>query len=131
MYTRIEGGVGASGASRLVGNDELAMYSSSRRSRKPIERKKWWREVNDRVEKRGMGVEGREARQQEKGGGNRKGIEREEGIRGPFVRLDVGSYLLYRESNKWPRPFFSSSNVVSPPRLSVGRGNSFPLPRCD
>lgn len=43
----------------MVGNDELAMYSSSRR--KPIERKKWWREVNDRVE----------------------GIEREEeGIRG-------------------------------------------------
>lgn len=43
----------------MVGNDELAMYSSSRR--KPIERKKWWRGVNDRVE----------------------GIEREEeGIRG-------------------------------------------------
>ena len=93
-----------------------------------------------RMQKDGKGAGDAQGGREKSEGGNRGvevvvGEERDEeratGIRrddsGPFVRLDVGSYSLYRESNKWPQP--TSSNVVS--SSTFRHGNSFPLPRCD
>lgn len=83
------------------------------------------------MEERKVEIEEEMGRRVEVVVGEERDEERVTGIRrddsGPFVRLDVGSYSLYRESNKWPQP--SSSNVVS--SSTFRHGNSFPLPRCD
>lgn len=137
--TRTSAGLCARGFSAAA-NDELTVYSGGRTDREEEEEapkekaaeSRNERKKQERREEREAGEDGRAEKGKAEGEEEstwveergRPGIGRD---RGPFVRLDVGPYSLYRESNKWPQP--SSSDVVS--SSTFRHGNSFPSPRCD